>query len=81
MVGAVRRYIGRRIEPAPRNRFVERGETVGDIVRIGKVAHAVRVDIDRADQLDAFDVSECAGMGVGHAARAENQDTHAGAHR
>ncbi|MCY1299956.1 hypothetical protein D9M70_495080 [compost metagenome] len=76
VVRLVRRHVRRRVELAPGDRLVERGEGLGNAVLVGKGTRTLGVDIDRADHLDAFDFGKGLGMAVRHAAGSNYKKTH-----
>ena len=76
MVDAVGRDVGDRVEIAPVERRLQRGEAPRDLVVVGELADAGRIDIDGADDDGALDGAEAAGMFLRHPTGTEYQKPH-----
>ena len=76
MMDAIRRDVGDRVELAPGERLLERGELPVDLVLGAERGEPLRVDIDTADDVTPSMAEKLRGMLVGHAAGAENEQAH-----
>src|SRR5207247_48274 len=76
MVDRVRRDVGGGIERAPGDGRVEVGEGVLDAVLLGKTRPALGVRLDRGDDVDVAFVLEGECVRTGHAAGAEDHESH-----
>ena len=69
----VGRHVGRRVELAPGDRFVEGQETLFDVELVGEGRKADGVGIDSADHRHAVNAGEVVELVLCHHARSENE--------
>ncbi len=76
-VEPVGRHIGDRIELAPIEGLVERGEGARNVVALGEALGALGIEIDCSDDVHTIDGAKMRRMAGGHIARAKDHKTHA----